>query len=273
MLTKQNLSRLETIRHSIKKPYHLSWKGTKHIGDEMADLYRNHDQAQFYATYRPNYPPELFNFIASKVPHRHLAWDVGTGSGQAAIPLSSLFDSVVATDSSPEQISHAPTDIPNLRFVVTPLSLSTDDLHRLVGPPGSVDLITVATTLHWLDVPAFFDQARRVLRRPGGIIAVWCYSMDLEIEGGRKPQEIYRRVLKATNPFWEEEVRVMAEEGYAGVDFPFEAVEGVEEGTAPVMRLIGNLTFFTWLPLSPQAVLNSSSTSAVRSSTPAFLAL
>ncbi|KAG0460852.1 hypothetical protein HPP92_021149 [Vanilla planifolia] len=204
----------------------------------MADLYRNHDQAQFYVTYRPNYPPELLNFIASKVPHRHLAWDVGTGSGQAAIPLSSLFDSVVATDSSPEQISHAPTDIPNLRFVVTPVSLSTDDLHRLVAPPGSVDLITVATTLHWLDVPAFFDQARRVLRRPGGIIAVWCYGMDLEIEGGRKPQEIYRQVLKATNPFWEEEVRMMVVEGYAGVDFPFEAVEGVEEGTAPVRRFV-----------------------------------
>ncbi|KAG0462362.1 hypothetical protein HPP92_020838 [Vanilla planifolia] len=123
----------------------------------MADLFRNHDQTKFYVTYRPNYPPELFNFIASKVPLRRLAWDVGTGSGQAAIPLSSLFDSVVATDSSPEQISHAPTDIPNLRFVVTPLSLSTDDLHRLVAPPGSVDLITVATALYWLDVPAFFD--------------------------------------------------------------------------------------------------------------------
>ncbi|KAG0462363.1 hypothetical protein HPP92_020839 [Vanilla planifolia] len=196
----------------------------------MADLYRNHDQAQFYVTYRPNYPPELLNFIASKVPHRHLAWDVGTGSGQAAIPLSSLFDSVVATDSSPEQISHAPTDIPNLRFVVTPVSLSTDDLHRLVAPPGSVDLITVATTLHWLDVPAFFDQARRVLRRPGGIIAVWCYGMDLEIEGGRKPQEIYRQVLKATNPFWEEEVRMMVVEGYAGWISPSRQWRGWRRG-------------------------------------------
>ncbi|PKU87426.1 putative methyltransferase DDB_G0268948 [Dendrobium catenatum] len=200
----------------------------------MADLYRNADQVKFYASIRPTYPPELFDFVASKAPSRQLAWDAGTGSGQAAVSLSSLFDSVVATDSSPELISHAPTHLSNIRFVVTPPSLSLPDLHRLVAPPGSVDLITVATALHWFDIPAFFGLARSVLR-PGGVLAAWCYDGFVNIDGGRV-DEIYRGLMEATWPYVDEKVRAMVVEGYAGVEFPFEAVEGVEEGTAPVRR-------------------------------------
>ncbi|KAL0923185.1 hypothetical protein M5K25_007230 [Dendrobium thyrsiflorum] len=201
----------------------------------MADLYRNADQVKLYASIRPTYPPELFHFVASKAPSRQLAWDAGTGSGQAAVSLSSLFDSVVATDSSPEQISQAPTHLSNIRFVVTPPSLSLADLHRLVAPPGSVDLITVATALHWFDIPAFFKQARSVLRRPGGVLAAWCYDSIVLLDGGRV-EEIYRRLMEATSPYVGEDIRALAEGGYARVEFPFEAVEGVEEGTAPVRR-------------------------------------
>lgn len=201
----------------------------------MAELYRNREQVKSYASCRPNYPPELFNFIYSKTTGRRLAWDVGTGSGQAAVSLSSAFDAVVATDSSPEQISHAPTHLPNVRFVVTPPSLTTPDLHRLVAPPGSVDLITVATTLHWLDIPVFFAQAHTVLRRPGGVVAVWCYGCDLLIGGGRV-ESISYRIYESIFPYWEKDLREMVQDGYAGIEFPFEAVEGVEEGTSPVRK-------------------------------------
>lgn len=45
-------------------------------------------QAKEYSVSRPNYPVELFRFIASKTPAHDLAWDVGTGTGQAALPVS-----------------------------------------------------------------------------------------------------------------------------------------------------------------------------------------
>lgn len=45
-------------------------------------------QAEVYAEGRPNYPAELFEFIASKTPSHDVAWDVGTGSGQAARSVS-----------------------------------------------------------------------------------------------------------------------------------------------------------------------------------------
>lgn len=52
----------------------------------MAELFVK--QAKQYAATRPGYPLQLFRFIASKTPSRDLAWDVGTGSGQAAQSVS-----------------------------------------------------------------------------------------------------------------------------------------------------------------------------------------
>ncbi|KAL0346180.1 UNVERIFIED_CONTAM: putative methyltransferase DDB [Sesamum radiatum] len=62
----------------------------------MAQLFIK--QAEQYSKGRPSYPQELFNFIAAKTPSHDLAWDVGTGSGQAAksdnIGSESSFDLV-----------------------------------------------------------------------------------------------------------------------------------------------------------------------------------
>ena len=57
----------------------------------MAELFVK--QAKQYADVRPSYPPQLFHFIASKTPSHHLAWDVGTGNGQAAKQVPSLSSS------------------------------------------------------------------------------------------------------------------------------------------------------------------------------------
>ncbi|PKA58531.1 hypothetical protein AXF42_Ash008818 [Apostasia shenzhenica] len=195
----------------------------------MADLFRK--QAQNYAAARPTYPPELFRYIASKCPSGRLAWDVGTGSGQAAASLATLFDSVVATDASPEQLSYAPAHLlPNVRFVLTPPAIPLADVHRLIASPGAVDLVTVAQALHWFDLPAFYALARAVLRRPGGVLAAWCYLPPV-VDGG-EVDEIYRRVYESLAPYWAPE-RKMVEEEYAAVEFPFEAVEA-EKGTGPV---------------------------------------
>ena len=56
---------------------------------EMADLFIK--QAKQYAEGRPSYPPQLFEFIASKTPSHDLAWDAGAGSGQASRSVSNSF--------------------------------------------------------------------------------------------------------------------------------------------------------------------------------------
>jgi methylase of polypeptide subunit release factors len=55
-------------------------------------------QAELYARSRPRYPLALLDVLDQSV-HRHeLAMDVGTGSGQLAVPLSSYFHNIVALD-------------------------------------------------------------------------------------------------------------------------------------------------------------------------------
>ncbi len=38
-----------------------------------------------------------------------------------------------------------------------------------------MDLITVATAIHWLNTNLFYPETKRILKK-GGIIAVWTYA-------------------------------------------------------------------------------------------------
>lgn len=132
-------------------------------------VFRDHfsRQAALYSIYRPSYPPELFEYLASVAPSRRRAWDCATGSGQAAIELAEFFNEVIATDASAEQIAHAePND--KIRYSVAAADASGIE-------PRSVDLVTVAQALHWFDVNEFYQEARRVMKADG-VIAAWGYG-------------------------------------------------------------------------------------------------
>ena len=49
-------------------------------------------QSTNYAAYRPGYPENLFRFLAGECRKCNLAWDVGTGNGQAAQKLALHFE-------------------------------------------------------------------------------------------------------------------------------------------------------------------------------------
>lgn len=50
--------------------------------------------AELYRRYRPAWPPAVFTWLASLTPVHLRAWDVGTGSGQAAHGLARHFAEV-----------------------------------------------------------------------------------------------------------------------------------------------------------------------------------
>src|SRR6266567_773788 len=113
-------------------------------------------QAADYAKFRPTYPQELFDYLGSIAPTRKLAWDCGTGNGQAAVGLASLFDRVIATDASEKQIANAQSH-KIVEYRVAPAENSG------IGS-GTIDLIMVAQALHWFDLDRFYAAARRVLK-------------------------------------------------------------------------------------------------------------
>ena len=55
----------------------------------MKDLFSSH--ANEYARYRPQYPQNLFAYLYAQINCFDLAWDCGTGNGQAAIELAKKF--------------------------------------------------------------------------------------------------------------------------------------------------------------------------------------
>ena len=167
------------------------------------------DQAADYAKYRPNYPNELFAYLASLVLARECAWDCGTGSGQAAVALTEFFDRVIATDASEKQILSA-TKSARVEYRIAPAENSGLSSH-------SLDLIAVAQALHWFDLDAFYMEAKRVLK-PEGALAVWCYGLlEIAPEIDAVINRFYREIV---GPYWPPERKII-ESRYQTIPFPF----------------------------------------------------
>lgn len=166
-----------------------------------------------YARYRPGYPPALYEWLAGLPVGRSLAWDCATGNGQAAVGLAAHFERVVATDLSASQVAQAVRH-PQVEYSVAPAEASGLS-------DGAVELVTVAQALHWLDLPAFYAEVRRVLA-PGGAVVAWCYNL-LDVDP-RVNAVIGRYYSQVVGVYWPPERRLL-EAGYRTVPFPFREIE------------------------------------------------
>lgn len=182
----------------------------------MREAFKDHFSANApaYAAFRPRYPEALFDFLVGLAPGRALAWDCGTGNGQAAVSLGQRFAHVVATDASAGQIANAAPH-PRVEYRV---AHENDSGLR----DTSADLVTAAQALHWFDVRAFFGEARRVLR-PRGVLAAWCY-VDPALEDPALDRVLQRYYAGTVRDYWPPE-RKYTLDGYRSIAFPFPDLE------------------------------------------------
>jgi SAM-dependent methyltransferase len=187
----------------------------------LVTAFKDHFSARAagYAKFRPTYPEALFDWLASLAPGRALAWDAGTGNGQAARALAARFERVLATDASEQQIANAEPR--------TGITFQVGPAHESGLGAGSCDLVTAAQALHWFDIPAFFAEAARVLK-PRGIAAVWTYGQPSLDDPAC--DAVLQRYVREVEPYWPPE-RALVETGYKTVAFPFEEIE------APALEL------------------------------------
>jgi len=174
-----------------------------HFKDYFSNL------SDHYASFRPTYPQELFEWLAEQTAARNLCWDCATGTGQAAQSLFKYFHQVIATDASQTQLASA------IRQAGIEYRLAKAEQSGLDSE--SVDLITVAQALHWFNIPAFMAEADRVLK-PQGVLAIVGYQLlRIRPDIDRLLTCLYQDVL---GDFWPAE-RKLVETGYAGIAFPF----------------------------------------------------
>jgi ubiquinone/menaquinone biosynthesis C-methylase UbiE len=181
-------------------------------GEQNSTYFEDHfsSHARQYALHRPRYPHEIYAYLASIAPGHSLAWDCGTGSGQAAVGLASHFEKVYATDASAEQISQAQPH-EKVEYRVEPAEhVSLTD--------ASTDLVTVAVALHWFDFDEFYREVKRVLK-PNGILAAWTYSFpDISSEVNLLIRHYYYEVVGG---YWPERIHYL-EKQYRTLPFPFQ---------------------------------------------------
>ena len=136
-------------------------------------LFQGGAHAKLYAKFRPVYPASVLTVIMDYCKRSKCemktALDIGCGSGQSTLALSKHFTSVVGADVSEAQIAQAPKDISGVSFCVS----SAEDLSFQTSQ--SVDLITVAQAIHWINLDLFYPEVERVLK-PHGVLAIYGYG-------------------------------------------------------------------------------------------------
>ena len=186
-----------------------------------------------YARHRPAYDPTTFETLKGLAPSDDCAWDVGTGNGQAARHLVGHFQRIVATDISADQLRHAALH-ERIHYV-------QERAENCTLRDGSVDAIVATATAHWLHLPAFYDQVRRVAR-PGAVIALLSYGVAPSDPA--LANVISRFVLEILRPAssWPKEIDHVLS-GYGDFRFPFDEVDV----QVPAAVTHGNLQDLVWM--------------------------
>lgn len=176
-----------------------------------------HAAAEF-ERYRPEYPPTLFERILAAVPadRRERTVDLGAGTGKATRALLPHFREVIAVEPDPGMAAKLKEDLPT----VIVHNITAEDFSQ---PPSTVDLVTIANALHWMDAPRVFANVHGWLR-PDAIFAVFDRPLpkttpaidDIMLAEMRGPWKPHRDERLGKKYVWEDQIRAAA--GFELVD-------------------------------------------------------
>jgi SAM-dependent methyltransferase len=121
--------------------------------------------AKRYASFRPYFHPIVIErikvFLRLQEPVSR-ALDVGCGTGQSSLALTSIASEVIGVESSQAMLEEALHDV-HIHYLLAPAE-------QMPFPDASFDLITVASAFHWLGRRRFLTEASRVLRSPAWLV-------------------------------------------------------------------------------------------------------
>jgi SAM-dependent methyltransferase len=151
--------------------------------NNVSSTSRFSNRADNYAKFRPGYPDELFSYVEKVMalqPEASIV-DIGSGTGLFAEPLLKNGYSVVCIEPN-EDMRRAGEE----RLKKYPSFQSIRSTAEDTGlAENSVDLITVAQTVHWLDPVAARLECQRILKTDGYVILAWNREIQ-QTEFGQK---------------------------------------------------------------------------------------
>src|SRR5215469_5740314 len=155
--------------------------------------------AKAYSEFRPEYPAEIFEHILALIPpeRRNCAMDLGAGTGKATAELAKHFARVIAVEPDPRMAE-------KLREAEPRAEVRIGTAEAFEQEPSSVDLVNIATALHWMEVPRVLMNVARWLR-PGGVLAV--YGGDFPRTPEAVQAIIRREFREHWDPFRDERLR------------------------------------------------------------------
>jgi SAM-dependent methyltransferase len=181
-----------------------------------------------YLQYRPEYPVSLRYQISKHHGTQNdgafrLAHDVGSGSGIYAKELATMFDHVVVSDPSAENLAQAGKNLSEVFRTTRHTAVSGrpctfsfaqcggEDAH-LRTAANSVDVMTVMEAAHWMDAEKLMDSAAQSLKR-NGTLAIVMYGPRVFIKDSSRANDalglVMRRVMEnvVSKPTEDEELR------------------------------------------------------------------
>jgi ubiquinone/menaquinone biosynthesis C-methylase UbiE len=113
--------------------------------------------AEWYARFRPGYPQELIEELAAAagLDGSGRLLDLGTGTGQLAVPLAPYVAEVVAADPEPEMLAQLPAGIVRVQARAEEVDKTW----------GTFKLVTIGRAFHWMDGNVVMDRLARVTRQ------------------------------------------------------------------------------------------------------------
>ncbi|UCB43713.1 MAG: class I SAM-dependent methyltransferase [Dehalococcoidales bacterium] len=156
--------------------------------------------AWYYARYREGYPEEFFDYIKDKfsLSEDDRILDLGCGTGQIAIPISSFVQEVVAMDPEPEMIQEGKEQAEdnNVQNIVW-IEGGSEDLPGMKQELGTFKLVTMGTSFHWMDRERTLDELYEIVTDDGGIVIVWNTSIwtKEQNEWVESVQEVIKKYL------------------------------------------------------------------------------
>ena len=201
--------------------------------------YDDPEKAKIYKSYRPQAPESFVKRILSLLPEkeqRQVYLDVACGSGQLTIKFANEFEKVIGVDASKDQLKEAEKlcdQLANVAFRVDTEKLETID-------DDSVDLITVSSAIHWLDIDVFYASTARKLKSGGVLVIVQYFPEEHE-----NP-----KIAAETNQLWKWFFDLLpADQKRAGVNLQklkpptemFRDVERIEKAEKHLTTMDGSL--------------------------------